>query len=325
MAHIPKCRSKVFPCPAGDRCPQHRGQAQAVMNALQNSGVEAASLLAKENLDKTEKQKLNNFLSSVRVKTKRDGSTELTYPNDPKIISQKQTPTKTVTFSITKRAKQVLPAVHPAEAVNKQSAIRSNGNYIHNEGFLKNLEQIYDGKVKTNYTHGHNGITIQPIEMPEDYRGKGVESHILSSIVVDNRADLYDFYSEDTTIPYSEYKKAGFEPNPYYWAGKTNPDNGITYPTTETLDKLADNRKADTYYDYSLHNLYTLGHRNLKTIPYIRMKHGWTFENIPAEAFDKKTATTITKETTKAVRQQWEDKNHRQQKSRAAYNPLDVH
>jgi hypothetical protein len=51
----PKCRSNVVPCPAGDRCPEHRGRSAAIMEALKNSNVPEALLLKKEELDKKEK------------------------------------------------------------------------------------------------------------------------------------------------------------------------------------------------------------------------------------------------------------------------------
>jgi hypothetical protein len=317
MAVKRKCSSRTFPCPSGDRCPEHRGQAEAVINALKSSDIEAASLLTKDKLEAEEKKKLKAFLESMTVKTKRDGSSIVTVKDD-KTVFESFNGKRTLKVTKTSRKKIEVPAVDPVEAVDKTIAVRSGSDY--KNGFQNNLNAIYDNNVVVSDTNTFGSFVLNKIDMPDSYRGKGVESHVLASYVVDHRPDLYDFYGNDLSIPYSEYEKAGFEPNPYYWAGKTHPETGITYPTEQELDASWDDETVDRekYSYYQLYTLRSLGHPEAKQYPYTRQKHGWTFKDIPlTEDFNK--------EKYKEVSRKWSDKSERELKSKGWGGPLDIH
>lgn len=314
-----KCKSRTFPCPSGDRCPDHRGQEQAVFNALKGSGLEAAQLLVKENLEQEEKKQLNEFLSKVRVKTLRNGSTKVVMPGDKKTVYEKTTLTSTSKVTVSKPSVTVIPRLDPATAVDKTIAVRSGNDY--KNGFQNRLNDLYDNNV-TIHTGKRNmaGHVITSISLGEGYKNKGIEAHVLASYVVDNRPDLYDFYGSSLEIPYSEYEKAGFEPNPYYWAGQTHPETGVTYPTVEELDSSweEDTKDNEAYMLYSLYNLRNLKHMDAKEQPYVRMMHGWTFKDIPL-------SSPFSKEEYKKVRAKWSAKQERELRSRSAVNPLDIH
>lgn len=279
---IPKCRSTRIPCSAGDRCPEHRGRAKAIQEALANSDIETASLLKKEELDRDEKAKLANFLASVSVKTRRDGTTKVTIPeNTP--IAEATMGNKKVTFSKTKKRVIEIPAIHPADAVDQGELIRLSDNVkgVTSERFNETLNQLYDGHVTMDVDSESSTYVINSLHVDDDYKGHNVAGHVLASFVGRHRPDLYDFFSKDETVSYEEYAHAGFEPNPYYWAGKTHPETGFTYQTEKELNTMKGDRKSDHYSSLGFYNLHEAERH--KDSPYMRISPtlGWRFSDIP--------------------------------------------
>lgn len=279
---IPKCRSTRIPCPAGDRCPEHRGRAKAIQEALANSDIETASLLKKEELDRDEKAKLAAFMASVVIKPRRDGSTKVTIPEQTP-IAEANMGNKKVTFSKIKKRVIEVPAVHPADAVDQTELIRLSDNMkgTTSDRFNEALEQLYDGHVTIDAKSKTSTYVIDSLHVDDDYKGHNVAGHVLASFVGRHRPDLYDFFSKDESIPYQEYAHAGFEPNPYYWAGKTHPETGVTYQSEETLDKINNDRDSEHYHSLGFYHLNEA--KRHKDSPYMRISPtlGWRFSDIP--------------------------------------------
>jgi hypothetical protein len=320
------CRSKSIPCPAGDRCPAHRGRAQAIKSALENSDLKAASLLKKEELSDKEKRQLKDFVDNMKIRLKKDGSTVITVTEKEEIFS-KENGNKTLTVTRAVKKKIIADAIHPADGVDKTRRIIPNRQTTfgpnnpdlrktQDQEMQEALDELYDGKVQLETKSKFNTILINKLDVEDDYKNHGIESHILASVVVARRPDLYDTASK-ADVPYAEYRKAGFEPNPYYWAGKTHEGNGHTYPSKETLDEYYNDYENEARWDCGYMNLGSA--KDVAEYPYIRFKHGYRFDEVPL------TNKSLDKETKDKLRASQTDRWDRTEISRAAWNPLDIH
>jgi len=292
----PKCRSKVIPCPAGDRCPEHRGLVNAITQAAQDQDLGRFLQLKDEEATKEELLKKAQFLSQVTIKKNRKGETIVKLPPFEKEVASFTLPSKSilhtneVTFSRTQKQQLVIPPIHPADAVDKNMRIIPNsqkfffagsGMKSKREEFAEAVEETYDGNVKVNYHHAGD-VMIDGIEITDDYKNRGVEAHVLASLVLDNRVDLYDFYGTDN-LDYETYKAAGFEPNPHYWAGQTHPVTGVKYPDTQTLKDL---NEWDTNPNKEFYSgLYSTKYN--AEYPYVRLKGGQRFTDVPFKVAPK--------------------------------------
>lgn len=142
--------------------------------------------------------------------------------------------------------------------------------------FQKAVQKNFNNDVKIVVQHEKDAYTIKDLTIKgvkEDNQG----AVILSSLVAGTQHNVYSYGVKSTDITYDEYVKAGFEPNPYYWAGKESPLKGVTYPTKEEVENI--NRV------WSLVNKKMLNNpanplnqmKRLKKYPYVRASGGFRF------------------------------------------------
>lgn len=287
----PKCRSKHIPCPAGDRCPEHRGMVAALVQAANENNFDGFAELKEESSSREEEQAREAFFAQATIKKNRKGEMVVTLPPESKEIYRKQDSLghKTLTVTTKHAKKVVLPAVHPSELVDKTRAIRTGTAGIFGvmhvdskkNGYVQMQEAIsetYDGNVEASWNHVSGDITIDDVQVADDYKNRGVEAHVVSSIIVNERMDLYDFYGSEN-MSAETAKATGFEPNPYYWAGKTEPSTGITYPSKENLNKLNGTAKKPNPNSYHYSGLY--GARYREDYPWMRLKYGKRISDMP--------------------------------------------
>jgi GNAT superfamily N-acetyltransferase len=300
----PKCRSSVIPCPAGERCPEHRGIIKAIAQATENQDLGNFLTLNEEKASKEELQKRAEFLSQTRIRRNRKGDIVVKTPGRKTTVAEFTANGRAV--SVTKQGKtqtQVIPAPHPAELVDKQRRIMPAERGIMNSNrgwespdhlFQKGVDAVYDGHVQVSTNWKNENVLVDGIRVDDDYQGHGVESHVLASIVLNTRVGMHDIYGS-TKIPYEAYKENGFEPNPYHWAGKTHPETGFTYPPKEQLDALTDRDKHHDTINYS--GLYDA--RSNEEYPYVRQVHGRRFTDhnfIPSQQpGDRETSLKISR------------------------------
>lgn len=187
----PKCHSKIIPCPAGERCPEHRGRSEAIIKALKNSDIKTAALLKKEELDVKEKQQLASFLKEMNVKLKKDGSSIITVTEHLPIYEKRTWNARTTVYR-NRKQKIVAPPVHPAEVIDKTHRIVPNNTTLFyagvvvktpDEAMQSSLDQIYDGNVTISTSSTFSTIAVNVLDIADDYKGHGVESHVIASIV----------------------------------------------------------------------------------------------------------------------------------------------
>lgn len=142
--------------------------------------------------------------------------------------------------------------------------------------FQKAVKKQFNNEVKLYAQHEKDAYTIKHLTV----KGGAKENQgavILSSLVAGTSHHLYSYGVKSTDITHDDYVKAGFEPNPYYWAGKESPLKGITYPTKEEIDHI--NRVWSTVNKTRLHNpsnpLNQM--KRLKKYPYVRARGGFRF------------------------------------------------
>ena len=276
MAKIKRCASKVFPCPAGDRCPEHRGMQKALLDAAA-SGKLDEYLQIRGEIDERAIEKRKEALTQTTIKKNRKGELVAQLPVVKKVIfsKNKEGILNSSEFNVytSTRPKVNLGVQHPADMVDKTQPIRTSGLFSASISFKDAVEETYDGNV--HFIEGKGKFAtnaIDDIEVADGYKGKGVESHVLGSYLASSRLDLYDFAGSDK-IPYSAYKEQGFEPNPYYWAGQTHPETGTTYPSVAELDILSKDKAG---YERGLDTS-----KQLTEYPYIRLNHGEKTTDIP--------------------------------------------
>ena len=298
----PKCRSTVIPCRAGERCPEHRGLIKAISDATQDQDLGRFLALKDEEASKEQLKEKQEFLANTKIRKNRKGEIVVTLPSEQRTVKQVELGNETLSFfRTTKGEKLVIPAPHPADAVDKnvriypkeQSSVRPDEKRKNSvELFQDGVDLVYDGHVQVEFNHKSSDVVITDIKVDDEYKGHGVEAHVLASVVLASRTDLYDFYGTDK-IPYEAYKAKGFEPNPYYWAGKTHPETGVTYPSVEVLESLTDRKKNHDTYRYS--GLY--GAKYMPEYPYMRLKHGRRFTDYgftpSKKEFDKERSREI--------------------------------
>lgn len=276
MAKIKRCASRVFPCPAGDRCPEHRGMQKALLDAAA-SGKLDEYLHIRGEIDEVALEKRKAALEKTTLKKNRKGELVAQLPEVKKIIFSKQEVgargSRELSVYTSTHPKVNLGIQHPADMVDKTQSIRTSGLFSSAVSFKDAVEETYDGNA--HFIEGKGGFStnvIEDIQVADDYKGKNVESHILGSYLANSRLDLYDFAGSDK-IPYTAYKAQGFEPNPYYWAGQTHPETGVVYPTAEQLDVLDDDGAG---YERGL-----MTAKSVKENAYIRLNHGKKVTDIP--------------------------------------------
>jgi hypothetical protein len=242
----------------------------------------------------------------MNLKFKKDGSTVVTLNND-------------------KKNQIHIDPIHPAAAVDKTHSIVPNHQMVFSAGTVRKtqdeqmqeaLDELYDGNVQIETSNNHGFVGIDKLNVTDDYKGHGVESHVLASIVVERRHDLYNFASK-ADLPHAEYVKAGFEPNPYHFAGQTHPDTGQVFPSISDLDKFSNDRENPNHWEYSYHDLWAA--RDAAAYPYLRLKHGHRLSETPLrkDPVDPKQVAKI-----RAARaERWD----RAQAARSTYNILDLH
>lgn len=246
----PVCRSKTIPCPAGERCPQHRGLLHAILQAAEGQNLEEF-LALKDELSDEEKKRRQHFLQNLKFKTNKDGTGTVIVPGMQEVFWEKATNNglKETTWSLTKPGKTrkvTFPLPHPADTVDKNLRISTSVGLFDttdykvspHEKVVANAQTIYGGGIENFDCKLEDGDYVyRNMKLAPGYENRGVEAHVLLSSVAAQRDDLYSFFGDDS-VPYEAYEKAGFEPNPYYWAGKTHPTTGKTYPSIDVLKKL---------------------------------------------------------------------------------------
>lgn len=270
---IPKCRSKIIPCPAGDRCPEHRGLAKALADAAGRGDFDSYLQIRGES-EQVISTRRNEALSDSFVKKNHKGDIIVTLPEVKTVFFHKTKPTSKVTLYTKKRPKVNLGTISPVDLVDKTKSINSSwGLSGARQSFAEAVTEVYDGNAIFIKGKGEfDVLVVDDIQVSDDYKNKGVEEHILGSFVMNSRRDLYSFAGTDK-LPYEVYKAQGFEPNPYYFAGKTHQGTGTTYPTVAKLDELSEDAAG------SWRNLSAA--KGLETFPYIRLKYGRRVSDIP--------------------------------------------
>jgi hypothetical protein len=257
------CTSKVVPCPAGDRCPEHRG----IMIALDRAAKELDfDSFAQLKSDLAEKQ------GTIGFKRKASGETTVTVTTP--VVSRrvtKQRGTRSIEYKLTKPHKDVikLGKLSNADLVDKNHKIIFN--QYDKEEIAQRIAETYGPDVKASFGFTEYGEihTVESISMPEDFKNKGVSKHIVESLIANSREDLYKFAIKDDVLSHEELESLDFQPNPFYWAGQTHPVTGYTYPSVEALEKRINSRsRTDRHQFHYGSQLYTA--RNAKEYPYIR-------------------------------------------------------
>lgn len=169
---------------------------------------------------------------TAKVKTNRKGEVIVTL-REPGVKTKRTV--GSVELSVTAPKKQVvnLGVLTSADTSDKNLAMRYDRFNVREESSIK-AKELYGDAVDVKVEIDHNQIAITDLQQPESFAGKGVDKHILESIIFNSREDLYDF-TLDESVPYEVAEQVGFQPNPYYWAGREAP-NGITYPSVKELD-----------------------------------------------------------------------------------------
>jgi hypothetical protein len=155
-------------------------------------------------------------LESATIKKNRKGELVVKLPARKRNVFSKQYGSllapKVVNVYMTSTTTVNLGAKHPADEVDKTQVITTGGLFTKSVTFDQAVEEAYDGKVR--FVTGKGGFdvnAIDSIDLPEDYKGHGIESHVIASYLNSSRTDLYDFVGKDT-IPYEAYKAQGLNP-----------------------------------------------------------------------------------------------------------------
>jgi hypothetical protein len=274
-----RCRSRVVPCPAGDRCPQHRGLIAALEKAAVAMDFDSYADLSKQ---------LGEQQATGRVRRNLKGETIVSF-NTP-IVSAKMD-TREVTFQVSRpRRQQVnLGKLTAADLVDKDRRIYFD--VYDAEETNRAIQETYGPEVSLQTSHEFSAQHFDELKVPAGFEGKGVQKHIVESYLAASREDLYSFGLADGILTHAEATELGFQPNPYYWAGKSHPVTGHAYPTEAELEaRLRSENRADRYRHHLTGSLYAA--QDSKTYPYFRTH----FFNMPFELLDFNRTTDMSKE-----------------------------
>lgn len=123
----------------------------------------------------------------------------------------------------------------------------------------------------------HKGLDAYVVNKTSgEYAEDEKSSTILCSLVAHTNTSRYAYASKSLDIPVETYFVAGFEPNPYFWAGKQSPW-GFVYPPEEEIAKL--NKAWCVLHETPANSPATPLNqmRRLQKYPFVRGKGGFRF------------------------------------------------